>query len=120
VSNVTVSNSTFDHLTDNGIVVEPGAAVHVVSNHFDGGGKVAIGVWFRGLPGQGPGNEIGSNEVTGFRSSGISLDRGAQGVWIHDNAVTGNNKGIKLLPGGGSTGSEVVRDNLLENNVVTG
>lgn len=120
VQDVTVSNSSFNDLTDNGVVVEPGSGVRVLRNTFDGGDRDSIGIWFRGLPGHGPGNEAAFNEVSGYRSSGISLDRGAQGVSIHDNEVTGNGKGIKIVAGGGNNGTEATANNLLEDNRVTG
>ncbi len=119
VQDVTISGSSFNDLKDNGIVVEPGAGVHVLHSQFDGGERDRIGIWFRGLDGQGPGNEVAFNEVSGYRSSGISLDRGAQGVSVHDNEVTGNSKGIKLIAGGGNTGNESIRDNTFENNTIT-
>jgi parallel beta-helix repeat protein len=119
-TDVTISNSSFNDLKDNGIVVEPGAGVKVLGNQFDGGQRDAIGIWFRGLDGQGPGNEAAFNQVSGYRSSGISLDRGAQGVSIHDNEVTGNSKGIKIVAGGGNDGTEVTAPNQIDNNTVTG
>ena len=119
VEDVTISDSSFNDLKDNGVVVEPGAGVRVLNSQFDGGDRDAIGIWFRGLDGQGPGNEVAFNEVSGYRSSGISLDRGAQGVSVHDNEVTGNSKGIKLIAGGGNTGNESIADNVFTNNTIT-
>lgn len=119
VQDVTISNASFNDLQDNGVVVEPGAGVRVLNSQFDGGDRDSIGIWFRGLPGHGPGNEAAFNSVTGYRSSGISLDRSAQGVFIHDNEVTGNSRGVKLVQGGDSNGTDVLKDNRIEGNRIT-
>ena len=116
VRDILVSGNRFDRMADNGIVVEPGRNVTVADNTLSAG---RIGIWLRAGAAD-AGNVVRGNQVSGFTSSGISLDLGATGVLVQGNTVTGSFRGLKVLDGGGSTPSTVTAGNSFVGNDVVG